>query len=126
MSWINKHLLSYKYALRGIWLAFRYEQNMMIHLFAALTVIATNYFLQVDKRDWVFTVLLIGVVWTAEVFNTALEKLADRVTKERDPLIAHAKDLAAGAVLIICIIAVICACIIYWPYIFENPGAQSD
>ena len=114
---IRKHLLSYKYALRGIWLAFRYERNMAIHLIAALAVIAVNSILGISKTEWLITFLLIGVVWMAEVFNTAVEKLADRVTKEQDPLIGSAKDLAAGAVLIICIVAVICAAIIYAPYL---------
>lgn len=118
MSRITKHLLSYRYAVQGIWLAFRYEQNMAIHLIAAFAVVVTNFSLEVKKIDWMVTLMLIGIVWSAEIFNTAIEKLADRVSKERDPLIGHAKDLAAGAVLIICIIAVICACIVYWPYFF--------
>ena len=118
MGMIQKHLLSYKYAFRGIWLAFRYEQNMAIHVLAASTVMIVNYILDVTKTEWLVTLILIGVVWTAEIFNTAVEKLADRVTKEWDPLIAHAKDLAAGAVLIICIVAVVCAAIIYLPYFF--------
>jgi diacylglycerol kinase len=117
---IRKHLLSYKYALRGIWLAFRYERNMVIHLIAAAGVVSVNYMLHISRMEWLITVLLIGVVWMAEIFNTAVEKLADRVTKEKDPMIGSAKDLAAGAVLIICIIAVICAAVIYVPYITKN------
>ena len=114
---IKKHLLSYKYAMRGIWLAFRNESNMAIHLVAAVAVLITNYILGITQAEWLFTLLLIGVVWMSEIFNTAVEKLADRVSREQDPLIAQAKDLAAGAVLIICIVAVICAVIIYYPYL---------
>jgi diacylglycerol kinase len=113
---IKKHLLSYTYATRGIWLAFRYERNMIIHLLASLVVMITNYLLAVTRTEWLLTFLLIGIVWMAEVFNTSIEKLADRVTKENDPLIAHAKDLAAGAVLLMCAVAVVCAVIIYYPY----------
>ena len=114
---IRKHLLSYRYALRGMWLAFRFERNMAIHLMAALAVLLTNYWLGVTQRDWLITLILIGVVWMAEIFNTAIEKLADRVSKEQDPLIGQAKDLSAGAVLVMCIIAVVCAGVIYIPYI---------
>lgn len=115
---IKKHINSYKYALRGIWLAFRYETNMALHLAGAIAVVLVNYALQVSRTDWIITLMLIGVVWMAEIFNTAIEKLGDRVTKEHDPLIALAKDLAAGAVLIICIIAAISGVIIYYPYLF--------
>jgi diacylglycerol kinase len=114
---LKKHLASYTYALRGIWLAFRYEPNMFLHLIAAAAVVALNVFLNVTKTEWLITIMLVGVVWMAEIFNTAIEKLADRVTTDNDPLIAKAKDLAAGAVLIVCIIAVICAGIIYFPYV---------
>lgn len=114
---IKRHLLSYKYALRGIWLAFRYEPNMRIHLLAALIVVGVNYWLHVTRAEWLITLLLIGAVWMAEIFNTAIEKLADRITKENDPLIGHAKDLSAGAVLIICISAVIVALVVYMPYL---------
>lgn len=117
---IRKHLLSYRYALRGMWLAFRFEPNMAIHGVAALAVMGVNYWLDVTQNEWLITLILIGVVWMAEIFNTAIEKLADRVTKEQDPLIGQAKDLAAGAVLVVCIVAVICAGIIYLPYLGWN------
>lgn len=114
---IKKHLSSYRFAFRGILFAFRSENNMLIHLIAGVVVILTNYFLGVSKVEWLITLILVGLAWTAEIFNTAIEKLADRVTKEKDPLIGQAKDLAAGAVLVICIFAVACAMIIYLPYV---------
>lgn len=114
---LKRHLNSYKYALKGIWLAFRHERHMAFHLVAALVVLATNCILGIHKTEWMITLLLIALVWTAEIFNTAIEKLADRVTMEFDPLIGQVKDLASGAVLILCFAAVICALMIYIPYI---------
>ncbi len=49
---------------------------------------------------WTF-VLLVGVVLAlliVELLNTAIEKLADRVTLEQDPLIGRVKDLGSAAV----------------------------
>jgi diacylglycerol kinase len=120
MNAIKKHLKSYVFAFRGIGLALRLEVNMTLHLIATLVIVGTNYILNVDRADWLFTLMLIGVVWMAEIFNTAIEKLADRVTQNNDDLIRQAKDLAAGAVLVICIVAVVCAVIIYYPYYFPN------
>ena len=113
---IRKHFASYRYALRGIRYAFLSENNMIIHLAAGMTVVVFNVILKVTATEWLVTLMLTGLAWTAEIFNTALEKLADRVSREHDPLIGQAKDLAAGAVLIICLFAVICAAIIYLPY----------
>lgn len=114
---IRKHLASYQYAMRGIWLAFRYERNMVFHLVAAVAVLIVNCLLAISRTEWLITLMLIGIVWMAEIFNTAIEKLADRVTQNPDPMIGQAKDLAAGAVLIICFAAVVCALIIYCPYL---------
>ncbi|HLA54432.1 MAG TPA: diacylglycerol kinase family protein [Flavitalea sp.] len=115
---IKKHLASYRFAMRGILQAFRYERNMAIHSLASLAVLITNYVLGISRTEWIITVLLIGAVWSAEVFNTAIEKLADRVSKDFDPMVGLVKDLAAGAVLIVCFTAVVCAVFIYWPYLF--------
>lgn len=95
----------------------RLDPNMILHLIAAAIVVGMNYFLQVTKTDWLLLLILIGLVWMAEIFNTAIEKLCDRVTREQDPLIGQVKDLASGAVFVICLVAVICAAIIYLPYV---------
>src|SRR5688572_752891 len=113
MNSIKKHLNSYKYAIRGIRLAFYYEHNMRYHLAAAVCVLIVNYVLEISRTDWLITLMLIGLAWMSEIFNTAIEKLADRVSTDHDPLIGKAKDLAAGAVVVICFFAVICALIIY-------------
>jgi len=117
MNRIKQHIKSYRYSFRGIWLAFRYESVMLFHLAAAIAVITVNSLLKVTRTDWLITLILIAMAWAAEIFNTAIEKLADRVTKEQDSSIGQVKDLASGAVLVICIFAVICAVIIYWPYL---------
>lgn len=119
MSRINKHLKSYRYSLKGIYLAFRYENNMIFHALAAIVVIILNIMLKINKTEWLITLMLIGLAITAEIFNTALETLADRVTKEHDILIAKTKDLSSGAVLVICFFAVICAILIYFPYFIK-------
>jgi len=92
---------------------------MIFHLAAAIAVLVVNSLLKVNQTGWLVTLILIGLAWMAEIFNTAIEKLADRVTKEQDPLIGQVKDLASGAVLIICCFAVLCAIIIYTPYLLK-------
>lgn len=115
---IKKHIASYRYAIQGIWLAFRFENNMIFHSAAAVAVILINFKLQITKVEWIITLMLIGLAWMAEIFNTSIEKLADSVSTDHHPLIKQAKDLAAGAVLIICLIAAVCGIVIYFPYIW--------
>ena len=47
-------------------------------------------------------VMMAMLVLAAELFNTALERLADHLHPEHHPAIGTAKDCAAGAVLLVC------------------------
>jgi diacylglycerol kinase len=110
--------MSYVFAIRGIRIAIVQERQMLLHIAASMMVIVLNIILKLSKTDWIITLILIGLVLMAEIFNTAIEKMADRITKEQDPLIRDIKDLSAGAVLTMGIVAAITAMIIYYPYIF--------
>lgn len=50
-----------------------------------------------------------------ELVNSAIERLADKISTERDPVIGKIKDLSAGAVLISAIAAAIVGLIILVP-----------
>ena len=86
-------------ALRGLMIMFTTQRHAQIHGLAAVASLALGAWLGIECRDWCWLVAAIAMVVSAEAFNTAIERLADRVTADRDPLIRDAKDLAAGAVL---------------------------
>lgn len=96
---------------------------MVFHLAAGVAVLVTNILLGVTRFEWIITLMVTGIALMAELFNTAIEKLADRITKDQDPLIGRAKDIASGAVLIICGFAIICAALIYLPYLVKATGS---
>lgn len=58
--------------------------------------------------------LTFGAVMGLEAVNTALEYLADKVTRERDEHIRRCKDCAAGTVLIAAIFAVGVGAALFW------------
>ena len=59
-----------------------------------------------------------GFVWSAEIFNTAIESMMDHLSPEKHPRVKYIKDLAAGAVLVAAITAIIAGLIIFIPKIF--------
>jgi diacylglycerol kinase (ATP) len=61
-------------------------------------------------------------VWTAEALNTALEFLADAASPEFHPLVGHAKDVAAGAVLISAAGAVVIGLLVLGPHVIALVG----
>ncbi len=60
-------------------------------------------------------VVVTGFVWAAEIFNTAIEKIMDYISIDREPEIKFIKDVAAAAVLVAAITAFITGCIIFIP-----------
>lgn len=112
---VPKFFRSIQFAVKGIIDLFRFENNAKIHLVAAVAVIGLGSWLRLSAIEWALIVTQIGLVMAAESFNTALEKLADRVTTDHDSLIGAAKDLSSAAVLIVAIMAVIVGLLIFVP-----------
>lgn len=106
---------SFRYALQGILDLFHFENNARIHLFAAIGVVGAGFYFQLSRTEWAIVVTQVALVWAAEAFNTALEKLADAVSPEYHPLIKSVKDLAAGGVLIVAIAAAIVGFLVFLP-----------
>ena len=111
-------LYNFRYAFRGVGILFRDERNAWIHLTAALIVTLLGAFLGLSRTEWMIVVMVIAVVIAAEAFNSALERLCDRVSAEYHPLIGQAEDLAAGAVLITAIGAALVGLILFVPKIY--------
>jgi len=91
---------SFAHALRGVATMLRSQHNAWIHAAASATVCGLGVALGISRADWCWIVLAIMAVWSAEALNTAFEFLADVASPEFHPLVKHAKDVAAGAVLI--------------------------
>lgn len=115
---ISKMLRSFKFALAGMIHLVRFENNAQFHFLATLLVIFAGYWLKIDRNEWIIIVFAMALVWSAEAFNSAIEKLCDKVEPEKDPIIGKVKDMAAAGVLFLAIAAAIVGCIIFLPKIF--------
>ena len=115
----KKLINSFKYAIEGIISSFKTERNMKIHVLAMIVVIALGLFFKLNKVEWCFIIIAIASVISAELFNTAIETVVDMVSTERNPKAKLAKDIAAGAVLVVAICAAIIGFIIFGPQIIN-------
>jgi len=116
-SYFKKRYNSFKFALQGINSAVRSEPHMRLHVLSAIGVIVAGFLFQVTKLEWCLLAGSIGMVITAEIFNTSIETLTNLVSPERHPLAGKTKDLAAAAVLVSAITAAIVGLIIFMPYV---------
>jgi diacylglycerol kinase (ATP) len=103
---------SFGYAFKGINYVLRNENNFIYHLLATVVIVIIGFTLSFTTGEWLLVIFLIGMVYTAELFNSAIEKLVDLTTPQYDYKAGIIKDVAAGAVLVASITALIIGLII--------------
>ena len=116
---IAKRLKSFTYAFNGLKVLFQEEHNSRIHLFAAVCVIIAGVLLKLAVLEWVAVAFAVGLVFSGEIFNSAVEDLSDVVCPERDDRIKKVKDLAAAAVLVNAITAAAIGLLVFIPKIIQ-------
>ena len=92
-------------AYRGLKLGVRGHSSFSVHFFFAALVVAAAVVLRCTVIEWGILLLCIGLVLTAELFNSAIETLfrgLDETTRDR---CWQALDIAAGAVLCASLVA---------------------
>jgi len=100
-SWYDKFAV----AFRGTAIGLRSERSFLVHGCMALGVLVAAAVLRMAPWEWGLLWLAIGLVWTCELLNTSIERLARAVSRREhgarheDPDIGAALDIASGAVL---------------------------
>ena len=117
-SFLINRIKGVGYALKGAWILVSTESSIQIQAVIALMVTAAGFYYQISSLEWILQLLAIGLVMGVEGVNTAIEKLADFVQPNHDPRIGRVKDISAGAVMIVSLLASIVGLIIYLPRIF--------
>ncbi len=111
-----KSMRMFVYACKGLKAAWKAERNLRLHAAATVAVLGCAGYYQVTVAEWCILLLCIGGVWVAELLNTAIEKLTDAVFPQQHPKAAFIKDVAAAAVLLMCLVAAICGVLIFVNY----------
>jgi diacylglycerol kinase len=114
-SWANV----FADALRGIREAVLGERAFYVHLPTACVVVIAGALFQVSTLEWVALALCIALVLALETMNSALERLAKAITRERNVHLGAALDMAAGAVLLASVGAAFCGLLIFLPHIWR-------
>jgi diacylglycerol kinase len=102
-------------AFRGIAVGMRGQSSFAFHAVAAIVVVTAGALLRCERWEWVALAAAIGLVFVAELFNSALERLARAITLEEDDRIRDSLDMAAGAVLLASLVAAAMGAIVFVP-----------
>ena len=112
---MKKFLKGFVFAARGIAHTAATERNFRFHLCAAAFVVYfAARFYELSRGEWAVLLLTFAAVMSAEMFNTALERLADKASPEKNELTKHSKYCAAGAVLVSAVFAVGVGIALFW------------
>lgn len=112
-------ILSFKYAFEGIKESLEEEPNLKIHLLAGFLVIILGFLFQLSKLEWATIIILIGLVISVELTNTAVEAVVDSFVDREHPRAKLAKDISAGAVLVVAITSVLVGTLVFLPHILK-------
>ena len=102
------------FAVSGLVQCLREEKSFRFQALAAVAVLIALAFLQPPLIWIALAVIVSALVLSAELFNSALERLADEVESEAHPAIKAAKDMAAGAVLTLALTAAVIGLLILY------------
>ncbi len=92
---------SFSFAFEGVFYMFATQRNARIEAAIGVAVVAVAGWLRVSRGEWAILLLTIGAVLAAEALNTGIERMVDLLSPDQRQEAKHAKDAAAGAVLIL-------------------------
>jgi undecaprenol kinase len=110
---------SFKNAVEGIGTAIIDERNFRVELVIGILTLVASVLLKINTIEMMIIIVCIVLVLVAELFNSALEHLVDLFSPEYHHLAKKAKDIGAGAVLIISVGSAVIGCLIFIPYLMD-------
>lgn len=104
---------SFLFAIQGFRTAVKQERNIKVMLSGGALAVVLGLVLRIDLISWAVLFLSCGVVISAELLNTSIEAIVDLVSPEFHPLAGRAKDIAAAAVWILCVLVALVGIVIF-------------
>ena len=121
-KWKNRDLIaSLEFALTGIFTAIKEERNMRKHAVTALVVILAGFVFRCHESNGSFSYWAFFLVVAFEIINSAIREIVvDLASHYHFSMLAkNAKDMAAGAVLVVSLFAAITGALIFLPRIWD-------
>ena len=110
---MKKLVQSFGFAVNGIVAVWREERNFRIETAVAVVVSAFGIYLEFSKLEWAFILVCMAAVLSAEILNTAVEELCNKIEPNTDPVVGKIKDMTAGLVLIVSLVSVVIGAMVF-------------
>jgi diacylglycerol kinase (ATP) len=104
------------YAFHGLKVAIWEEHNFPVHAAVAGVAALGGWYVGFSVERWCIYLLCVAAALTAEMINTAIERLGRAITREYNPQVRDALDVASAAVLVMAVGAAgVAMLILGWP-----------
>ena len=84
-------------SIDGIKCYARDGKSIILYLIGVIFEIIFAIVFDVNGLEWILIVVMLGIILSVELLNTAIEAVCDAVSKEYNPLIKIAKDCGSAA-----------------------------
>ena len=122
MRFFRRVLIKFRHAFKGLRIAFTTDNSFKTHMLFTVAALGLGIWLRPDLIGWALVVLAIGLVFVAELFNTAIEFLVRMFTTEYHELAGKLLDISAGAVLFAAFVSLVLAALVYVPLVLKAAG----
>jgi diacylglycerol kinase len=119
-NFLRTRARSFRHAFEGWEYALRTQPNTWIHSAISLAVILMCVWLRLPAQDLAIIIVVMALVWAAELTNTAIEAAIDLASPNQHPLAKAGKDAAAGAVLVTAFGAILTGVLILGPALWKK------
>lgn len=107
VSQVKKWLNKFKYAFEGLYAALKFDKSIRLQFTIGLLTCIVGLIIGLSAFEWLLVVMMIFLVITVEIINSAIEQLVNMVSPNYSPQAKIVKDLGAAAVLMVSALAVV-------------------
>jgi len=104
---VKKTWIAFKQSWQGLKAAYKHQWPIRAELVIAAFAVPAAFFLGQNAFQIALLISALALVFIAELLNSAIETIVDRISLERHELSGRAKDLGSAAVLVAGIYAVV-------------------
>ena len=122
---LKKMLNSIKFAVRGVQIVWREEQNFRIQTLIALIAITASFVIGLGPVEKAIIFLCSAVVLVLELMNSVFERMVDLLKPRLHHYVAEVKDIMAATVLVFAASAAAVGIVIFWPHLARLGGQIS-
>lgn len=117
-NFCKKSLKSFGYVLNGIKTVWKEQFYFKIEIFCAILVLIVAIYFKASFEEAVFSTIAVTMVLAAEIINTAIEELCNKVEPNQHPHIAKIKDISVTLVFVTIIGALSITILIFLHHFF--------